>query len=473
MPSNHIQPFGGKQALYIHESGHDTLDETKHKNWLVGNAGLGIYAHGRIHQQLGNTIYVGDLVHKRGHLMTDDLLLMEEQALLSCGEPLSTNSRLGPLMALAVLPTMSTANGEGDLIAYYRHGVVAYNTFEAPRESRYDGEGNITQKGWDTKRLVNHLLNTVSAVGRRAVAVLTRDHLFRSTRGLHFLKVITGEGTFNSENVNKISQDVQPILDQDPVELLDGAVVAFWLYGDRMFATTGLTKNLCYSSSSYGRGFVSWNQATTFTEDRTPRPVWEGLWVVDNGIEGIHAFVESTLLPSKTSFGFLASKRDKELQLATIISGKEVDTRDGVDIPIEWSLETAQAAPEGLSTLKAIQGCTLEGVYSSASQKVRVLIRTDVASDWAVWKTFSPCDKVKQPGQRLRLAESLGKPPTSHNEATWVQLRVEGIGFAEICLIDLDYSTTVVKSGRKQCSVVGAAEKNFFEINTSPIENRW
>jgi hypothetical protein len=468
---SHYQPYYGKQALLTHESSHDTFDTDKHFNWLVNGARLGIYVHGRVHQQLGHTIYVGDLIHKRGHMVTDDLLLMEEQALDSMGEPLSTNSRLGPLLALAVLPTMSTANGEGDLIAYYRGGVVSFNTFEAPRESRFDGEGNQIQKGWDSKRLINHLLNTISAVGRYAVTTLTRDHLFRSVRGLHFLKTVLGEGTFNSENVNRISSDVDPVLEQD--ELLTGAATGFWSFGNRMLATTGLVADPCISSSSFGRGFVVWNQATTYTEDRTPRPAWEGLWTVDHGIKGIHKFIETQLTPSRNSFGFVCSDKCANVRTATFDQNLEVDRRDNVDIPIEWSFETGQFAPDGLNIRKIAQDCLFEGVFSSASQKVRVLVRTDVASEWAVWKTFSPCDKIKSAGQYLRLSESLGKPPLSHREATWFQLRVEGVGYAEIALIELDYSGSTVKSGRQQCSVVGAADRDFFEINSTPMEDRW
>lgn len=468
---SHYQPYAGKQALLTHESSHDTFDETKHFNWLVNLAGQGIYVHGRVHQQLGYSIYVSDLIHKRGHMMTDDLLLMEEQALDSMGEPLSTNSRLGPLMALAVLPTMNTANGEGDLIAYYRGGVVSFNTFEAPRESRYDGEGTQIQKGWDSKRLVNHLLNTVSAVGRYAVATLTRDHFFRSVRGLHFLKTVLGEGTFNSENVNRISSDVDPVLELD--KTLFGAAVGFWMFGNRMLATTGLVEDSCVSSTSFGRGFVSWNQATTYTEDRTPRPTWEGLWTVDHGIKGIHKFVETELVPSRNSFGFVCSDACSNVRLGKIDTTLENDVRDGKNIPIEWSFETAQVAPDGLSQRKIAQDCVFEGIFASSSQKVRVLIRTDVASDWVLWKSFSPCDKIKQPHQRLRLSESLGKPPLSHREATWFQLRVEGIGYIEPTLIELDYSGSTVKSGRQQCSVVGATERDFFEINSTPLEDRW
>ena len=66
---SHYQPYAGKQALLTHESSHDTFDETKHFNWLVNLAGQGIYVHGRVHQQLGYSIYVSDLIHKQPVIM--------------------------------------------------------------------------------------------------------------------------------------------------------------------------------------------------------------------------------------------------------------------------------------------------------------------------------------------------------------------------------------------------------------------
>jgi hypothetical protein len=454
---DHFQPYFGKQALLTHESSHDTFDETKHKNWLVNEAGIGTYAHGRIHQQLGNTIYVGDLIHKRGHLKSDDLLLMEEQALLSMGEPLSVPSRLGTLRAMEVLPTMNTANGEGALIAYYDHGVVAFDTHEAPRETRHDGEGNVTQKGWDTKRLVNHLLNTVGAVGRYAVAALTRDHFFRSNRGLHFLKVILGEGTFNSENVNTVSQDVAPLLDAD-VDL-DGAAVGFWPHGSRMFATTGLVSDLSISATSYGRGFVSWNQATTFTEDRTPIPIWEGLWRPDDGIAGVFRFVSVDRL----QFGFVCSDSNKNVLNCTIDQTSEMDVRDGKEIPIQWSFITGQFAPSGLGTKSAINDAVIELVVSSSTQRIAIWSRTDADGQWRLWHRFTPADRQIEAGQRILFTESLGRPHSAHREATWVQLKVAGEGFAEIRLIELEHSPSTTKAGRAQSYVVSTCQDKHFD----------
>lgn len=459
--SDTLQPYFGKQALSTFDGSHDTFDETKHVNWLVNNAGLGIYVHGRIHQQLGSSIYVGDLIHKRGHLATDDLLLMEEQALLSMGEPLATNSRLGDLVSLAVLPTMNTANGEGDLIAYYQFGVVSYNTFESPRESRFDGQGQQIQKGWDTKRLVNHLLNHVSAVSRYAVVTLTRDHLFRSVRGLHFLKVVLGEGTFNSENVNRVSTDIDPILEQD--KDLSGAAVGFWIAGDRMFATTGLIADASFSTTSFGRGFVSWHQAVSFTEDRTPVPAWEGLWVVDPGVRGVHKF---------SNDGIIVSDNDRRLFHGLFDKSALDDSRAAETIPVEWSLETARVAPDGINSKIAIKGCVLEFACRTTT-RIRVLIKTDNTGVWVPWKTLTIPDKVRTTDQLYLFTESLGEPPQKCREATWAQVRVEGVGATEIRLIELDYSPNTVKSGRTQSYVADNAEIDFFITNNSPISDRW
>lgn len=461
-----LQPYFGKQALSTQESSHDSLDAAKFKNWLVNNAGIGTYAHGRIHQEVGYSIYVSDLIHKRGHLVSDDILLMEEQETLSHSDPLSAPSRLGKLKAFAMLPTMNTANGEGSLIAYYEFGVVAFDTNEAPRETRYDGEGNPVQKGWDTKRLVNHLLNTVGAVGRYAVAVLTRDHLFRSTRGLHFLKVILGEGTFNSENTNRISMDVDPILEADAA--LGGAACGFWWKGSRMFATTGMIECNSISASSMGRGFVAWNQAVSFTEDRTPIPAWEGLWTVDHGIKGIHCFASE----DRINFGFLCSDKDERIYFGEITNA-EVDMRSGATLPIEWSFETGRFAPAGLGSRISINDLVLELVVSSVSHRIRVLSRTDADTTWRVWKELTPADKIKSTDQRLLISEALGKPALSHREATWVQVRVEGLGTAEIRLLDLDFSPSTVKAGRSSSIVVSQNEKDIFEINSSPSTSRW
>jgi hypothetical protein len=469
--SENLTPYFGAQALHTKEASHDSFDEDKFRNWLENNAGLGIYAHGRIHQEIGHTIYVSDLIHKRGHLMSSDILLMEEQNLLSMGEPLSTNSRLGDLKAMAVLPAMNSANGEGVLVAYYEHGVVSFNTFEVPRETRHDGKGTVIQKGWDTKRLVNHMLNSVSATGRYAVAVLQRDHLFRSTKGLHFLSIMAGVETFRSENVNKLSSDVEPLLAADTN--LQGAACGFWFRGDRMFATTGLSMSYDHSSGSFGKGFVSWNQAFTFTDDRTPIAIWEGLWLPDPGIAGIHCFIDHTEDPSEDGFRFIASDKGGEVYVSKINSLSTVDLRDAVEIPIEWELITGQIAPSGLMSKNSCLGLAMEVLGGQTFSKLLVECRTDACLEWQRWHLVEAPPKPLTEGQKILFTESFGKPPKKCAEFTWIQIRLTGIGEMELRLLQLDFSPTVIKDGRKQSYVVDTPKDDYFRLNNQPFEERW
>ncbi len=460
---------GGESTLRIVESTHDTFDPAKFSNWLVNAAGVGIYMHGRVHQQSGNLVFISDLIHKRGHLATDDLLLMEEQALDSCGEPLSARSSFGPLLAMEILPEMNTGNGEGDLIAYYRNGVAAFNTAAAPRETRLDGDGKVIQKGWDTLRQVSHLLNKISATGRYAVAVLPRDHFFRSTFGLHFLKVALGEGSFATEQINKLSMDVEPVLNRDDADLLSGVACGFWLHGNRMFATTGMSDEPGVSASPVGRGFVSWNQAITFTEDRTPVPAWEGLWLPDAGIAGIHWFGDVSAIPGV--FGFLASDTELGLHFVEIDPTGEDDSRGGEDIPVEWSFESARVHG-GLDQESTLKEGSMDVILRKSTRKIRVLVRTD-RTGWMPWHEFGAGDQVAGRRESYLVTESFGKPPQPCVEGTWFQVRVEGLGAAEVRGIDLDISTGVAKTGKRKRTLVETTPEDYFATQSSPASTRW
>jgi hypothetical protein len=465
-------PHSGDTALSTKESSHDTFVAENHKNWLVNGAGLGAYAHGRVHQQFGNVILVSDIIHKRGHLNTDDILKMEEQALLSTGDPLSANSRLGKLVALLVMPVMGSSNGEGALVGYYQNGVVEFRTFEAPRETRFDASGKMLQGGWDTKRLVNHLLNTVSAVGRYAVSDLPRDHVFRSSFGIHFLQFLTGSAVLNAENVNRFSHGVDPLLELDPSENLTGAAVGFWARGGRIFATTGLVADELFSSSSYGRGFVSWNQASRVTGDMTPIGSWEGLWVPDSRIEGVHAFVRLGEDRADDRYGFIASDKTSKIVVAEIDEDLEVDVLDGIPAEIEWLYETGQFAPVNLSTLKTVQDCVIE-LTSKKTSRVKIYAKTENSDGWVLWREVSVCPKTAEESDKVRSTFSIGRPPEQCREFSWIQLKLEGIGYAELHFINLDFSASSRKSRDSKCFNASVRDSDYFKTNTEASNERW
>lgn len=447
---------------------HDTFITENHRNWLINGAGLGVYAHGRVHQEGRWSIFVSDIIHKRGHKSTDDLLLMEEQSLASHGPPLSTNSKMGRLMALEMSPQMGTANGEGELVGYYEGGVVTYNTFESPRETRYDPDkGQFITQGWDTKRLVSHRLDTISAVGRYAVACLPRDQFFRSPFGIHILSQVIGVETINDEPTNSYAEDIKPALDAESSDALCGSACGYWLRGQRFFTTIGLGFSEIHSTSPSGTGFVSWNKSYSKSEDRTPIAVWEGVWTVDREFQGIHRFTHIGLRADEGAFGFVGSDSHKAIYFASLTPDATEDQRDGKSIPISWAFETGQFDLGKKSDMKEIGDARLEGIFVSPSSKVRVLVRTDRQGKWKQWREFSPCDRKLAAGELLLKAEALGKPPEGYREAVWFEFRVEGTGWAQINSFDVDFTLGKLSSGNSFCTVLSSRRKNYLATTVS------
>ena len=467
-------------------SSHDTLIFEKHRNFLLNSAGLGIYTNGRIHQESRLGIYVSDIIHKRGTKYTDDILLMEEQQAGPFGDPLSTNSRLGQLRAMAVLPAMGTANGEGALVAYYDYGVVVFNTLPAPRETRTDVETDqVTQKGWEFIRQVEHLLNRVSATGRYAVGVLPRDHAFRSRYGIHLLKMAMGEGSINDEFINTLSQDVQPILDADSKCDLRGTTVGHWTDGHRVLTSVGMVSNSLFTSSAMARGFVVWNQAVTFTEDRTPRPLWEGLWSVHSDIAGIHRLLDATEVNGDNLFGFVASKcDDAALLFGEIDKDLACDVFEGSPVPIEWSVTSRKmfgvvsvavrggerTAQGNFDHLYKLSEGRVEIEASGEGGRVPVMIRTDVSPEWQSWHEQDTSTSVSTELHSI----NLGQPPQDCREASWFQFRVEGLGKASLRMLEAEISEGRGKMGRS-ITTHNVTEKDdtFHKINQQPASTRW
>lgn len=459
------QPVVGDEE--DHDS-HDTFIWEKHENFLINSAGLGIYAHGRIHQQGAYEIYVSDLIHKRGNKKTDDILLMEEQQNASMAPPLSTNSRLGQLRAMEVMQQQNTANGDGELIAYYDRGVVSFNTALPARETKHDAEGQKTREGWDTQRQVSHLLNGVSAVGRYAVYPLPRDHVFRSKRGLHFLGITLGEGSFRDEFINTFSQPVQPVLDADASHALIGTTVAQWEDNHRIAASAGFRFMDYISPFPVGRGLVMWNQATRFTQDRTPESTWEGVWCMDSNMAGFHKLMNVADTTSKTIFGSLTSDAQANVYFSEFVDGKTTDTRDGENLPIEWSITSGQLPLGSLSKTKEISGGRLE-VKVKPNTRVRVMFRTDENAEWSEW-----CEESPSVGSLSICNLDLGALPSQWREGTWFQFRVEGIGYAEILDFEIEFSEKSTKINKNiPCKEFVEDKDSFFTFADKPSYNRW
>ena len=427
---------------------HDQLNGIK--NHVPCGATVGEYIHGRLHVAVpfscNNTeIAVGDLITKRGCKCEDDLLHFTEHCNPSHGGGLTAPSKFGPTLALAVMPD-SAANGEGSLYDFRKNGIVRHDTLLDQRETRYDAAGNRISEGWDTRRITNAVLNTIGAVGRYAVYQLPQDIMFRSQYGLHFLKTSLGIGTFNDETTNVLSQDVEPLINiENDTSLLEGASVGHWLKCNRFFASVNHRKTDNTSSTS-AQGFVSFNQASTYTEDRTPRFITEGLWKPDEHITDIHMFVEAGECKDGGRYGFICSDKTGELYFAEFDKNlKGVDVRDGKEIAIDWSLHTGEFLMNGFTSRKDVSNGFLDAVINHTTTKIESYIKSDESNCWIDWSD------VECESNTMSLMTGY-EFNSSSVEGTSFQFKLKGSGYVDIRRLDVDWGKIESKTdGKGNC----------------------
>ena len=453
---------------------HDQIDSADNKNWIPNGSTLGHYINARTHisldcsrgpkcPSLNSEIWVSDIGGKRSidDCTADDILKMEEAMLDSGGGTLVGPSKLGKTVAFETMLS-SGNNGEGLFVDFRESGIMFHNTFEYPRETLFNADaGTIIQEGWDEKRLSNVQLQTVSAVGKYAVYQLPDDIWFRSEYGFHFLKKTLGTGTLKDEKRNHESHDIQPLLDLDE-DHLEGASVGYWLKNDRLMGTVGMVKNTIFSSSTMGRGIAVLNQATTYTEDDTPRALWEGLTLPDESIKGIHKFTKFGKRAKNKEFGFICSDSNRNIFVGEFVNNRSgYDKRDSKTHKIHWQYTSGAFVMTGIKNVDALRNGYIDFIGDESTSNVEIEVRTDQHQCWEIW-TEVETSLV----QKSLKSVSFGEPSNrSVREATWFQFRIKGSGYIEIRTFDVEaVKIDSKKDGRNQCNPICCEQEDYFKL---------
>lgn len=420
-------------------------------DWLLNEAGNVQYVNGRVLQEKGH-IWASDPLNKRGGLSSDDILKQTESARWSFGDPISSPSWMGNMTAFVTFPSKTNATHQGDAIAFYEVGSQFIDPNQFPRQTRATAKGEIIQQGWNYKKLTRPATHIVSATGRRAAVETPDDVLFASNYGIHFLTAVAGQGSFNDETTKTLSQAVEPIFLHDTEDLLEGRQVGHWVNGNRFFVGACLVRDETKGQLPMARGMLSMNQSLTYTEDRTPIPVWEGLHTADDGIAGIHKFDDLSLGHKRGSYGFLASNNDGEIYWAKIDKDRHTDERDGEVKRIPWEAVTGRHRASGESYDTQLDSSSITVVTSNLSESLKVEVRTD-KSGWVKLKEVT----FNQSLEKCLFEETiqLGRAKKEVEQGAWYQYRISGLGYIELKNLVIEVSKGDKLEGKNKRHKVG------------------
>ena len=103
----------------------------------------------------------------------------------------------------------------------------------------------------------------------------------------------------------------------------------------------------------------------------------------------------------------------------------------------------------------------------AAGTEIEIAIRTDEHPKWVEWTRF------KNTSSTLLCIEPLGSPPSSAKSATWFQVRVRGLGYAEIRALRVSVSTASTKEGQRRKVEIDTAGEDPYLFNNEPTLTRW
>ena len=152
-------------------------NSNKDASELPNFAGPVRYVHSRLHIGVRmngmNAIIVGDPVHRTNYSDASNVLATTEQVYLNTGLFLAPPSKMGPVIAMEILPLQDEAHGHGELIAFCPTpgGTWSANTNVWPRSK------------WGEEVISKHAILNAAAAGPFAHCHWDGDIAFRSKKG--------------------------------------------------------------------------------------------------------------------------------------------------------------------------------------------------------------------------------------------------------------------------------------------------
>jgi hypothetical protein len=375
-----------------------------------------VFAQGRLH--LVPKVVPSTTEDGRASLISGDILepldnttclKFTETEYLSEGGAHSLPAEMGFINGLGVLRNSSNGTGVGQIIAFGRNGVCAFDF-------------SIFRDYWKDQALSQVLYFSAGTDSPWSILNANNDMIYRSHDGLRILKytasqISGGQGGLSN---TPLSIEVDRYLRNDGAYL---TWVSTTLQDNRVLCTASGV------NATYFKGMVSWDLAAAFYGGSQGVGAYDGIWTGDNFAQ-VHTAMNAGNL---TGYVFA------EGPILYRIDGSAV--YDGVNTPIESKIETKAYIFGDLVTRKKLKFADLWITDVPVDTEFEVFYRQQGYPLWASMGTRTlsvPAGGLSQSFRRVRFAvsadDTLCDPTTKEflNTGTGFQFAIRWTGRAKI-----------------------------------------
>jgi hypothetical protein len=381
----------------------------------------------------GNEIIAGDHIHRTNLIGNDDLLRTTDQSYDITSISFPAPADMGDIVSMSIV---TSARG-GDLPAQAE--IVAGT--EGP--GMWGVISGTPRSRWATTAMRRIVHPNIGPTGPYATWAANDELIFRTVEGLMSIKYVTEEkANVGNPHIN-IGQEIKPLLDKDPVDLLLFTSLHVSIKQQRLACTVWPVID---GAHRWSRGYVS----AALSPGRTKVPeamVWESVNTLPAAMGEVIQFCEVRSIGRRRIYALLR-KADGTKGLAEWTGDWGDDIlADGTPVPIPWQLLTRRLSPKDEMSPSNWGDVYLSLLKIRDKVKVQIYARTavDQPFDQVFGEEFTNTSWLDERGYAEAEPVHLGRIFERFNAAPWLQILVKGEGSA---IVDLAISG--VASGSPQ-----------------------
>lgn len=382
----------------------------------------------------GNEIIAGDHIHRTNPIGNDDLLRTTDQTydITSTSFPAPTD--MGAIISMSIV---TSARG-GDLPA---QAEIIAGTEGPGMWGVISGTPRIR---WSTTAMRRIVHPNIGPTGPYATWAANDELIFRTVEGLMSIKYVTEEkANVGNPHIN-LGQEIKPLLDKDPVDLLQFTSLHVAVKQQRLVCTVWPVVD---GPHRWSRGYVS--AALSPGRTRVPEAmVWESVNTLPAAMGEVIQFCEVRSVGRRRIYAVLR-KADGTKGLAEWTNDWGDDIlADGTPVPIKWQMLSRKLCPKDEMSQANFGEVYLSLLDIRDHVKVEIYGRTAVADEFqqVYENTFSNAGWESTTGYAQAEPICLGDVFARFVNSPWLEILIKGEGSA---IVDLAISGVASGSPRK------------------------